>query len=134
MTMTLRQTLLTPVDARYAERLNISCLVQFHSEDPARPYAGQGQLSNLSITGCRIVSMTPVAEGTALTLTLMLPDGQLPLVLEAVHVVRVSESHMAAQFLHLSPEQRRRLQRFIWKHISATTVHHEHRRFRLVHR
>lgn len=119
------------LDGRNTERLALTCSLQYTGEVPSQPHAGQGITKDLSISGCKVITDRPVTRGTLLTLTIAIPDGDLPLSLTAAHVVWVSGCQFSVRFLQLSLEQRRRLQTYIWKHISHTTVHNQRPRFRL---
>lgn len=120
------------LDKRNTERLTVSCKVQYKGEVPSQPHAGQALTKDISVAGCKLVTDSPVTRGTLLTLTLFLPDGEAPLHLSAAHVVWVSGCQFSVRFLQLTPEQRKRLQSYIWKNISHATVHNQRTRFRLV--
>ena len=122
----------TPLDGRHTERLAVACPVQYLGEVPSQPHMGQGLTKNISVSGCKIETDRPVTRGTLLTLTIALPDGNSPLSVTAAHVIWVSGGQFSVRFLQLAPEQRRRLQSYIWKHISHATMHNQHARFRLV--
>lgn len=121
-----------PLDGRHTERLSIVCPMHYKGEVPSQPHTGQGLTRDISVTGCKVVTDRPVTRGTLLTLTIALPDRNPPLTLTAAHVVWVSGCQFSVRFLQLSSEQRRRLQTYIWKHISHATVHNQRARFRLV--
>lgn len=120
------------LDKRYTERLITGCPVQYKGEIPSQPHAGQGLTKDISVSGCKIISDRRVTRGTLLALTIALPDGEGPLCLTAAHVVWVSGCHFSVRFMQLSADQRKRLQAYIWKHMSLTTVHNQRPRFRLV--
>lgn len=120
------------LDKRNTERLAISCKIQFKGEVPSQPHSGQGVTLDISVSGCKIISEHPVIRGTLLGLTINLPDGEAPLRLTETHVVWVSGCQFSVRFMQVSTAQRKRLQSFIWKHISHTTVHNQRPRFRLV--
>ncbi len=122
----------SPLDGRYAERVAVTCRVHFAGEVSTQPHMGEGLTRDVSVSGCKIVSDRPVTRGTLLTLTIALPDGQPPLSLKSVHVIWVSGCQFSVRFMHLSQEQRKRLQSFIWKSISHDTVSNRRARFRLV--
>jgi hypothetical protein len=79
-----------------------------------------------------MVSERPVTRGTLLTLTITLPDGHPPIVFRSAHVIWVSGCQFSVRFMAMSPEQRQRLQSFIWKSISHDTVSDRRPRFRVV--
>lgn len=120
------------LDKRNTERLAANCKVRYKGEVPSQPHAGQALTKDISVTGCKLVTDIPVTRGTLLTLTIHLPDGEAPLCLTAAHVVWVSGCQFSVRFLQLSPEQRKRLQSYIWENISRATVHNQRTRFRLV--
>ena len=126
-----RQTY-SSLDKRNTERLAVSCRVQYKGELPSPPHTGQALTKDISVSGCKLVTDSPVTRGTLLTLTLHLPDGDTPLCLTAAHVVWVSGCQFSVRFLQLSQQQRKRLQSYIWKNISHATVHNQRPRFRLV--
>lgn len=128
----IKRKLHRPMDSRNTERLAFVCPVYYKGEVPSQPHTGQGLTRDISISGCKVVTDRPVTRGTLLTLTIALPDGHAPLSLTAAHVVWVSGCQFSVRFLQLAPEQRRRLQAYIWKHISHATVHNQRARFRLV--
>lgn len=121
----------TPLDGRYAERVAVTCRIHYVGEVPTQPHMGEGLTKDVSVSGCKIVSDRPVTRGTLLTLTVALPDGQPPLSLKSVHVIWVSGCQFSVRFMHLTQEQRKRLQSFIWKSISHNTVSDRRVRFRL---
>lgn len=122
----------TSLDGRYTERVAVTCRVQYTGEVSTQPHEGEGLTKDVSVSGCKIVSDRPVTRGTLLTLTIALPDGQHPLSLKSAHVVWVSGCQFSIRFLHLSQQDRKRLQSFIWKSISHDTVSDHRTRFRLV--
>lgn len=120
------------LDKRYTERLAVSCPVRYKGDIPSQPHAGQGLTKDISLSGCKIISDHPVTRGTLLSLTIDLPDGGSPLSLTSAHVVWVSGCQFSVRFMQVSQDQRKRLQTYIWKNISHTTVHNQRPRFRLV--
>lgn len=122
----------TPLDGRYAERVAVTCRIHYAGEVPTQPHMGEGLTKDVSVSGCKIISDGPVTRGTLLTLTVALPDGQPPLSLKSVHVIWVSGCQFSVRFMHLTQDQRKRLQSFIWKSISHNTVSDRRTRFRLV--
>jgi hypothetical protein len=122
----------TSLDGRYTERVAVTCRVHYAGEVFTQPHRGEGLTKDVSMSGCKIVSDRPVTRGTLLTLTIALPDGRLPLSLKSAHVVWVSGCQFSVRFMHLSQEDRKRLQFFIWKSISHDTVSDHRTRFRLV--
>ncbi len=122
----------TPLDNRHAERVFIGCRLMYRGEVSTHRHEGQGITKDISISGCKVVSESPVTRGTLLTLSIALPDGDRPLVLQSAHVVWVSGCHFSVRFLRLNQEERKRLQAFILKHISHDSISDRRARFRLV--
>jgi hypothetical protein len=118
-------------DSRYAERVSVNCRVTYTGEIPSQPHCGEGLTKDVSLTGCKIVSNRPVTRGTLLTLRIALSDGQPPLAIISAHVVWVSGAQFSVRFMHLSQENRKRLQSYIWKHISHVVVDDRWARFRI---
>ena len=120
------------LDGRHTERVAVTCRVHYIGEVSTQPHKGDGLTKDVSVSGCKIVSDRPVTRGTLLTLTIALPDGQVPLSIFSAHVVWVSGCQFSVRFMHLSQENRKRLQSFIWRSISNDTVSNHRTRFRLV--
>lgn len=75
--------------------------------------AGEGQLQDLSIRGCRITSGVQVKPGTALALRIEVFD-QAPAIHVTEAVVRWSrDGHFGLEFVSLAPDQWSRLQRVV---------------------
>ncbi len=109
----------TYLDRRGAERAPIECPVNFVSEERLNDWSKiEGTLCDLSKTGCQIFSPRPPAQGTQITLTLLLPDGLPPLRLIGTTVRHVRGRVFGAEFLALTPEERRRLQALIFKYVT----------------
>lgn len=120
-----------PLDNRYAERVAVTCRVRYVGEIPTQPHQGEGLTKNISVSGCHVISDRPVTRGTLLTLTIALPDGLPELSLKSAHVVWVSGCQFSVRFMDVSQDHRKRLQSFIWKSISHSTVSNQRARFRL---
>lgn len=120
------------LDKRYAERVAVSCSVSYKGEVSTQPHRGEGLVTNLSLSGCKIASEHPVTRGTLLTLTIALPDGSAPLRLSSAHVVWVSGCQFSVRFMQLGQDDRKRIQTFLWKRISHNTVQDQRPRFRLM--
>jgi c-di-GMP-binding flagellar brake protein YcgR len=121
-----------PLDSRHTERVAISCPLSYCGEISTHPHVGKGLTKDLSVAGCRVVSEVPVTRGTLLTLDISLLDGDRSLRLKSAHVIWVSGCQFSVRFLDVRPEQRKRLQSFIWKRISQNSVSDRRTRFRLV--
>ena len=108
-----------PMDRRGAERATIECPVTFISEERHSDGSKvEGKLRDLSKTGCQIFSLYPPAPGSQITLLLPLPDGQPPMLLIGTKVRRVQGRAFGAEFLPLTPQERRRLQTIIFKYLT----------------
>jgi len=118
-------------DSRHAERVAVNCRVTYFGEIHTQPHTGDGLTRDISLSGCKVISHSPVTRGTLLTLTIALPDGHAPLRLFSAHVVWVSGPHFSVRFMHLSQDNRRRLQSFILKHISHSTLDDHRARFQI---
>jgi hypothetical protein len=121
-----------PIDNRFAERVVVTCRVRYAGEISTQPHQGEGLTKNLSVSGCQIISDSPVIRGTLLTLTVALPDGLPPFTLSSAHVVWVSGCQSSVRFMRLSQEARKRIQSFIWKSISRDSLSDKRTRFRLI--
>lgn len=120
------------LDKRYSERVAVTCQVRYSGEISTQPHKGEGVTKDISLSGCKLISDRPVTRGTLLSLTIALPDGEGPLKLTSAHVVWVSGCHFSVRFMQLSQADRKRIQTFLWKHITHDTVQNQRTRFRLV--
>lgn len=118
-------------DGRHAERVAVNCRVTYFGEIPTQPHRGEGLTKDISLSGCKMISHSPVTRGTLLTLMIALPDGDAPLRLFSAHVVWVSGPHFSVRFMQLSQENRKRLQFFILRHITHSTVNDHRARFQI---
>lgn len=107
------------MDRRGAERAPMDCPVRFTSEERLGDATkAEGTLRDLSKTGCKIFSLEPPAHGSQITLVLFLPDGEPPMYLLGTIVRHVRGPEFGAEFLPLTPAERRRLQAIIFKHLT----------------
>lgn len=107
------------MDRREAERAPVDCPVTFTSEEIQDSVAKvEGTLVDLSKTGCKVASPTPPHRGSQITLILYLPDGRPPMRLIGTTVRHVGSRTFGAEFLPVTPEERRRLQSIIFKHLT----------------
>ena len=120
------------LDRRYAERIPIRYRITYFGEEGARIVAGEGALMDLSQTGCKILGVAPSPLGSRLTLLLDLEDGQAPMRLTDVIVSWISKDSFAVKFPKLSPDERKRLQEVIWKHISVSLLDDRRTAFRII--
>ena len=120
------------LDRRYAERIPIRCRITYFGEEGARIVPGEGALMDLSQTGCKILGGAPSPLGSRLTLLLDLEDGHTPMRLTDVIVSWISKDSFAVKFPKLSPDERKRLQEVIWKHISVSLLDDRRTAFRII--
>ena len=120
------------LDRRYAERIPIRYRITYFGEEGARIVAGEGALMDLSQTGCKILGVAPSPLGSRLTLLLDLEDGHTPMRLTDVIVSWISKDSFAVKFPKLSPDERKRLQEVIWKHISVSPLDDRRTAFRII--
>ena len=78
---------------RQAQRFKIQVPVDFSGGRD-----GTGTLHDLSISGCRIVSRTPLDVGQSLRLTLYQGDGQQPIVVDPAEVRWRNAWHVGVAF------------------------------------
>lgn len=121
-----------PLDRRYAERAALQARVLYASEDGTRILKAEGALSDLSKSGCKIEGTASPVEGSHVTLFLYLSDGQPPLCLTEATISWVRGSAFAAKFPDLTPEERKRIQELIWKHVTISLSKQQRAGFRIV--
>ena len=120
------------LDRRYAERGPIRYRITYFGEEGARIVPGEGALTDLSQTGCKILGIAPSPLGSRLTLLLDLEDGQAPMRLTDVIVSWISKDSFAVKFSTLSSDERKRLQDVIWKNISVSSLDDRRTAFRII--
>lgn len=120
------------LDRRYAERVSIRYRITYSGKEGARNVTREGALQDLSKTGCKIVGVAPGPLGSLLTLLLDLQDGQPPMRLPEVVVSWIARDSFAVRFPKLSPEERKRLQKVIFKNISLSSLDDRRTAFRIV--
>ena len=120
------------LDRRYAERVPIRYRITYFGEDGARIVPGEGALTDLSQTGCKILGIAPSPLGSRLTLLLDLEDGQAPMRLTDVIVSWISKDSFAVKFPKLSVDERKRLQDVIWKNMSVSSLDDRRTAFRIL--
>lgn len=94
---------------RSQKRLEVVCPVMF----AGAPFIGEGVLSNLSRTGCRVECDRAVLQGSYMALRLLLPDGLRSLIVEFAAVRWVHEQHFGIEFLRLPSAEHARLEKFL---------------------
>lgn len=120
------------LDRRYAERIPIRYRITYFGEEGARIVPGEGALTDLSQTGCKILGIAPSPLGSRLTLLLDLEDGQAPMRLTDVIVSWIFKDSFAVKFPKLSSDERKRLQDVIWKNISVSSLDDRRTAFRIL--
>ena len=120
------------LDRRYAERVPIRYRTTYFGEEGSRIVPGEGALKDLSQTGCKILGVAPSPLGSRLTLLLDLEDGHTPMRLTDVIVSWISKDSFAVKFPKLSPDERKRLQEVIWRHISVSLLDDRRTAFRII--
>lgn len=120
------------LDRRYAERVPIRYRITYFGEEGARIVPGEGALTDLSQTGCKILGIAPSPLGSRLTLLLDLEDGQAPMRLTDVIVSWIFKDSFAVKFPTLSSDERKRLQDVIWKNISVSSLDDRRTAFRIL--
>jgi c-di-GMP-binding flagellar brake protein YcgR len=126
------QKALSLLDRRYAERAVIRYRITYSGEEGARIVKGEGTLTDLSKTGCKILGATTSSLGSSLTLHLYLEDGQAPMCLTNVTVSWIASNSFAVKFPKLSAEERKRLQDLVWKNASVSSLDDQRTAFRIV--
>ncbi len=120
------------LDRRYAERIPIRYRVAYSGTEGARIVTEEGDLKNLSKTGCKVSGTATISLGSRLTLLLYLEDGQAPMRLVDSIVSWVAKDSFSVNFPKLSQDERKRLQDVIFKNISLSTLDHRRTAFRIV--
>ena len=120
------------LDRRYAERVPIRYRVAYSGAEGARIVRGEGILTNLSKTGCKILGTAMISLGSRLTLLIYLEDEQSPVRLNDTLVSWVAKDSFSVRFPKLSAEERKRLQEVIFKNISASSLDDRRTAFRIV--
>ncbi|HWC50232.1 MAG TPA: PilZ domain-containing protein [Nitrospira sp.] len=107
------------LDRRDAVRAPVQCPVSFISEERCDDWSTrEGRLLDLSKTGCRIASQHAPEPGSQITLILPLPDGMPPIRLIGTTVCYVHWNEFGAKFQPLTPQERRRVQAIVFKHVT----------------
>lgn len=75
---------------------------------------GQALLLDLSDVGCRVESTSLLAMGERLALVIELPQ---PVLITDAQVMWADGSRYGLSFARVSPLERSRLRRFLWKHL-----------------
>ena len=102
-----------PADQRQTYRITVTRRLHF-AQRHATSRIGKALLVDLSDAGCSLESKSRLAEGERLALVLELP--QTVLITDA-QVVWIDGSRYGLKFARVSPLERSRLRRFLWKHL-----------------
>jgi hypothetical protein len=121
-----------PLDRRYAERVAIQYEANYTGSQGARLIPSVGSVQDISKTGCKILATTLPPAATSLNITLYLNDGRAPLCLTDATVSWIKGNVFAVRFPKLTPEERRRLQETILKHVTLPTSTNHRTAFRIV--
>lgn len=76
-------------------------------------------LKDVSESGCLIQGYRPVGPGERLKLILDLPQ---PVCITEARIVWTNGAQCGLEFVRISPVERARLWRFLWKHLSQASV------------
>jgi hypothetical protein len=88
--------------------------VQFRSSfSSANVVSGEGHLTDLSIRGCRVFSMTEVKPGTTLELRVEVSDDEPPVQIKQAVVRWYRDSSFGLEFVSLTPDEWARLQHVV---------------------
>lgn len=88
--------------------------VQFRSSfSSANVVSGEGNLSDLSIRGCRVFSITEVKPGTTLELRIEISDDEPPIQIKQAIVRWYRGSEFGLEFVSLTPDEWARLQHVV---------------------
>ncbi len=87
--------------------------VEFGSNFSGSQLAGQGNVTDLSLGGCRIECSAKVRPGMQLGLEISLPDGEWPLQVDEATVRWAEGRQCGVEFARLRPDQHERLARLL---------------------
>ena len=120
----------TVLDRRDADRVPLDALVSYVTDARMGLSRGEGQLEDLSKTGCKIVG--PVLQvGTTATLVIHFNDDQTPLRLSGVTVTWSDGESFGVRFPNLRAEKRQRLQELVLKFATFRGKSQDHIAFRI---
>lgn len=97
---------------RRGRRLALSCRVFFFGDDD---YEGEGQMLDLSTSGCRISSEETLSVGKVLKLSLFLKDHQWPMRIDEAIVRWAKEGTYGMEFTSIRLAQRERIRALVMK-------------------
>ena len=102
------------MNLRSESRLPITCSVTFSGYKLEL----EGQVKNLSLSGCAMESEEPIEPGTPLFLSLSLPDSDEPLEIELATVRWSHEGACGLKTIIMGLDSRERLQTFLEENLS----------------
>lgn len=98
---------------RQTYRITVTRRLQF-AKRHSTSRTGKALLINLSDAGCSLESKNPLTVGERLALVLELPQ---PVLITDAQVAWIDGSRYGLSFARVSPLERSRLRRFLWKHL-----------------
>lgn len=119
------------LDRRDAERAPLNYRVTYTVDKETRTASGAGIVREISKTGCKILSTNPISVGVRLTLFLDLQDGKSPLCLVGASVCWVEGNHFGVKLPTTAPEERKRLQHAVLKHLTRSGPPQQRAAFRI---
>ncbi len=84
------------------------------------PFVAEGQLFNLSLTGCSVVTDRTVLQGSYVKLNVFLSSPRLSFVIELGRVRWVRERTFGVEFIRLPTVARHRLDRESWERLTTS--------------
>jgi hypothetical protein len=106
------------MDLREHLRFLIHCAITLKVNN----HTEEGNLMNLSVSGCGIESVSRLQVGDNLTVLVHLPDGKPPMEIDVATVRWAQGDRLGLQFLRLRQEERERLSQFI-DALETDTIH-----------
>ncbi len=97
------------MDKRQAPRFKVHLPIAFLGYN----LTGEGIVGNLSMEGCAVGSDQTVQRGKSLTLRILMPDQDTPLVVNRAEVRRSVRELLVLEFLTIRSEEEERLHRFL---------------------
>ena len=94
---------------RKARRVELRCILRFSSGE----IEGEGTITNISTSGCRVESDINMAEGLDVQVIIQLPNQLSPVKVERASVRWVSGNAFGLNFILFFPSERSRLRTFI---------------------
>jgi c-di-GMP-binding flagellar brake protein YcgR len=110
---TAQQNRQSRADQRQTYRITMTRRLQF-AQRHTTSRTGKALLLDLSDAGCSLESKSRLTMGERLALVLELPQ---PVLITDAQVVWIDGSRYGLSFARVSPLERSRLRRFLWKHL-----------------